>query len=60
MNDERHRLLRLIREARRGSRAIDETALDAAVAREMRRGRTARRVVVHWTRGRFVYRAEPR
>jgi AAA domain (Cdc48 subfamily)/C-terminal, D2-small domain, of ClpB protein len=60
MNDERQKLLRLIREARRGDRAIDAGALDAAVAREMRRGRTARRVVVHWARDRFVYRAENR
>jgi MoxR-like ATPase len=60
MNDERQKLLRLIREARKGERAVDEGALEAAVAREMRRGRTARKVVVHWTRGRFVYRSVDR
>jgi hypothetical protein len=60
MSEERRKLLRVIREARKGDRAFDEGALEAAVAREMRRGRMARRVVVHATRGRFVYRSENR
>lgn len=60
MSDERQKLLKVIREARRGERAVDEGALEAAVSREMRRGRTAQRVVVHAVRGRFVYRSGTR
>ena len=55
---ERQRLLALIREARRGERAVDVEALTDAVRAELRPARTGRRIIVDHRRDRFVYREE--
>ncbi|HET8947268.1 MAG TPA: AAA family ATPase [Candidatus Polarisedimenticolia bacterium] len=55
MNDARRRLIRLIREARRGERAVDLDALSGMVEAELRPERSGRRLVVDYRRDRFVY-----
>jgi ATP-dependent Clp protease ATP-binding subunit ClpA len=58
LTSERRRLLALIREARRGERAVDVEALTRAVEAELRPERTGRRIVVDHRRDQFVYRDE--
>jgi MoxR-like ATPase len=58
MRDEGRRLLKRIREARQGDRAVDEVALQSEVARETRLRRPARRVVIDWNGSAFVHRVE--
>ncbi|HZN02074.1 MAG TPA: AAA family ATPase [Candidatus Polarisedimenticolia bacterium] len=58
LTSERRRLLTLIREARRGERAVDVEALTDAVRVELRPERTGRRIVIDYRRDRFVYREE--
>jgi hypothetical protein len=59
MTEARRRLLRLIREARRGERAVDLEALAGLVEAELRPERSGRRIVVDHRRDRFVYRDVP-
>jgi hypothetical protein len=56
LTEARRRLIRLIREARRGERAVDVEALAGMVEAELRSERSGRRVVVDYRRDRFVYR----
>ena len=58
LTTERRRLLALIREARRGERAVDVEALTDAVRAELQPERTGRRIVVDHRRDRFVYRED--
>jgi len=58
LTSERRRLLALVREARRGERAVDVEALSRAVEAELRPERTGRRIVIDYRRDRFVYRDE--
>jgi hypothetical protein len=56
MTEARRRLIHLIREARRGERAVDVEALTGMVEAELRPERTGRRIVVDYRRDKFVYR----
>ncbi|HEV8200749.1 MAG TPA: AAA family ATPase [Candidatus Polarisedimenticolia bacterium] len=59
MTDARRRLIRLIREARRGERAVDLEALSGMVEAELRPERSGRRLVIDYRRDQFVYRERP-
>jgi len=56
MTDARRRLIRLIREARRGERAVDVEALSGMVETELRPERSGRRLIIDYRRDKFVYR----
>ncbi|HYV17660.1 MAG TPA: AAA family ATPase [Verrucomicrobiae bacterium] len=56
MTDGRRRLIRLIRAARRGERAVDLEALSGMVEAELKPERSGRRLVIDYRRDKFVYR----
>jgi Cdc48 subfamily AAA family protein/ClpA/ClpB-like protein len=56
MTEARRRLIDLIREARRGERAVDLDAIGGRVREELRPERSNRRIVIDHRRDKFVYR----